>query len=413
VNKKKCVATVYKRSGGKWKAFRAMNCSVGKGSTPTPSGTYHMGQKFRWIRMVTEGVTTYEQYTIRFLGQYYLHSPCYSAPRKSRQKAHTYYTLGRHVTHGCIRFAVMDAKWIYENCKSGTKVTIYKSSKSGPLGKPKKVKYVKKHGRAWDPTDPDRRNPVFRMHKPEFTFDKAESVLYGRKYDLKDGVKVMNPNANQNITGKMKITKVTRNGKSIKTRNFSTKNLGEYKVTYYVKDKYCIKNNGKGTSKVFTFQVIDKTSLTGASDKVLQQAGVLNLLQGLKAKSLSKDLTKTIKVSVLTPEGEKQALTTAQAKAYEFTQDTEDRVYQVTYSVTNPYPRKAVTRTIKVTVKAAAEPEPQPEPEQKGKIPQSVSDSAASEAKQQTPELGSADSASGLESVDKASGLESVEEENE
>jgi hypothetical protein len=202
----------------------------------------------------------------------------------------------------------------------------------------------------------------------------------------------------------MKITKVTRNGKSIKTRNFSTKNLGEYKVTYYVKDKYCIKNNGKGTSKVFTFQVIDKTSLTGASDKVLQQAGVLNLLQGLKAKSLSKDLTKTIKVTVLTPEGEKQALTTAQARAYEFTQDTEDRVYQVTYSVTNPYPRKAVTRTIKVTVKAAAEPEPQPEPEQKGKIPQSVNNSAASEAKQQTPELGSADS---------ASGLESVEEENE
>lgn len=40
----------------------------------------------------------------------------------------------------------MDAKWIYNTCKVGTKVTIYRSKSPGPLGKPSGIK-VKYRGR--------------------------------------------------------------------------------------------------------------------------------------------------------------------------------------------------------------------------------------------------------------------------
>lgn len=358
VNKKKCVATVYKRARGKWKPYRAMLCSVGKRSTPTPSGTFHLGGKFRWIRMVTEGVTTYEQYTTRFHGEYYLHSPCYAAPRKNKQKAHTYYTIGKHVTHGCIRFAVMDAKWIYENCARGTRVTIYSSRHAGPLGKPSPVKYVKKHGRAWDPTDPDRRNPVFRMRKPRFTVKKADTVLYGKGYSLKAGVKVINTNAIQNLTRKMKISKVTRNGATIAARKFSTKKLGEYKVTYYIKDKYCIKNGGKGTRHTFTFRVIDRSSIGGVANKTLNQDERADLLRGVNARSLSRDLTGTIKITITKPDGSQRTLSATEAKNFLFDQAG---TYKATYAVTNPYPQKVVSKTATIAVKAK---EVTPEPEQ-------------------------------------------------
>ena len=360
INKNKCCATVYKKSGGKWKPYRAMVCAVGKKSTPTPSGTFYLGSKFRWIRMVTDGNTTFEQYTTRFYGEYYIHSPCYSEPSKNKENAHTFYTLGTHATHGCVRFCVMDAKWIYENCPSGTKVTVYSSSKSGPLGKPKKIKYVKKHGRAWDPTDPDPKNPVFKMRKPQFTINKAKKVKYGKKYSLTKGVKVMNTNAIQDLTSKMKVTKLTRNGKTIKLKNFSTKKLGKYKVTYYVKDKYCIKSGGKGTSKTFTFQVIDKSSITGTANKKADVNDTLNLLKGVKAKSLSKNLTSSIKVSVKLPDGTTRNLSAEDAKAYLIEQSG---TYKVTYTVTNPYPKKKVTKTISITV-AAPEPETPETPDQ-------------------------------------------------
>ena len=68
----------------------------------------------------------------------------------------------------------------------------------------------------WDPTDPKRGNPIFRMHKPKFIFKKKRVTYYGKKYTLKDKIKVINPNANQDISNGLKVLKLTRNGK--KTR---------------------------------------------------------------------------------------------------------------------------------------------------------------------------------------------------
>ena len=43
----------------------------------------------------------------------------------------------------------------------------------------------------WDPTDPKRGNPIFRMHKPKFIFKKKRVTYYGKKYALKEKIKVI------------------------------------------------------------------------------------------------------------------------------------------------------------------------------------------------------------------------------
>ncbi len=84
----------------------------------------------------------------------------------------------------------MDAKWIYNNCKVGTKVTVYRSATSGPLGKPKPIKVSQSRYAYWDPTDPDPANPYFKIRKPVITVSskKKLNVQYGSKYDLKSYV---------------------------------------------------------------------------------------------------------------------------------------------------------------------------------------------------------------------------------
>ena len=45
--------------------------------------------------------------------------------------------LGEQASQGCVRLAVSDAKWIYDNCPTGTNVSIYDDAENaGPLGKP-------------------------------------------------------------------------------------------------------------------------------------------------------------------------------------------------------------------------------------------------------------------------------------
>ena len=65
-----------------------------------------------------------------------------------------YNQLGRAVSHGCIRLAAGDAKYLYDNCPVGTTVKIfYGKSKDDPLGKPM-PKYVGSWNKNYDPTDP-------------------------------------------------------------------------------------------------------------------------------------------------------------------------------------------------------------------------------------------------------------------
>ena len=57
-----------------------------------------------------------------------------------------YNKLGSPASLGCVRLTTADAKWIYDNCKAGTKTLIYDNTETpGPLGKPEDVYKRQRH----------------------------------------------------------------------------------------------------------------------------------------------------------------------------------------------------------------------------------------------------------------------------
>ena len=82
------------------------------------------------------------------------HSVYYNNEKDNKSlSVSAYNKLGTMASHGCVRLAAGDCKWIYDNCKVGTKVEIYNNKKNpGPFDKPTPIKL--KAGQTWDPTDP-------------------------------------------------------------------------------------------------------------------------------------------------------------------------------------------------------------------------------------------------------------------
>lgn len=158
VNRTCNVVTVYsKDSNGEYTVpVKAMVCSVGTGGN-TPTGTFTTSDKYTW-RALYGGV--YGQYATRITGHILFHSVPYYTQSKDDLEWEEYNKLGQAASAGCVRLTVADAKWIYDNCKSGTTVIIYDSSDPGPLGKPSAQKIsADSPNRGWDPTDPDASNP--------------------------------------------------------------------------------------------------------------------------------------------------------------------------------------------------------------------------------------------------------------
>lgn len=132
-----------------------MVCSIG---TATPaSGVYSTTDKYTW--RLLEG-NVYGQYATRITGSILFHSVPYVEQNKGTLEWWEYDKLGTSASLGCVRLTVEDAKWIYTNCVSGTKVEFYSSATPGPLGKPSAKKISgDTEVRDWDPTDPDSNNP--------------------------------------------------------------------------------------------------------------------------------------------------------------------------------------------------------------------------------------------------------------
>ena len=240
----------------------------------------------------------------------------------------------------------MDAKWIYDHCKVGTKITIYSSKKAGPLGKPKAIH----SSSSWDPTDPVKSNPYFHMPRPVITISKskASTVQYGSNYKLKSKVTVKDPNTFMNITKYLKVSAVykysTAKGMYVRVSKFSTKSLGKYKIKYYVNDPY-----GSSKTKYYKIKVVDtaKPTISGAASKSVTTSDPVNLLDGVTANQATADRTSSIVVTVRTPDGSTTSLTKSQAMAYKFTKLGH---YRVNYSVANKYNSSAkASKTITIT----------------------------------------------------------------
>ena len=359
VNTQTNVVTIYKKSGKKYKPIKAMVCSSGGKLTPT--GTFRLKQKIGWCKLVGN---VWGQYSTVINGNYLFHSVPYSKKAKNKIIGKEYNKLGTSCSHGCIRLSVMDAKWISEMCPQGTKVVIFRSKSKGPLGKPKPLKVSFKHG--WDPTDPDSKNPNFRMPGPviKISSKKSKTVSYGGSYNIKKYVTAKDPNTFKDLTSAVKVHGIylNRDGKWVKVKSLDTKKSAKYKdkvayykITYKAYYKYC-----RQTSRLnFYVSVTDnsKPEFKGVPQTMtVTQGETVDLLKGITAKQKSCDRTKAINTTVmLQGDAGDEAVSTPtvysydDAKKYKFTEFGE---YTVTYSVTNKYKSSLKTsKTVHYTVK--------------------------------------------------------------
>lgn len=103
---------------------RTMVCSTGLNATPTPKGTFTSTSPVaRWGYFPK--FDCWAQYLYRIDGSILFHSVLYDSADESTLRWGSVYKLGSKASHGCVRLAVEDAKWIYNHCPAGTTITVY------------------------------------------------------------------------------------------------------------------------------------------------------------------------------------------------------------------------------------------------------------------------------------------------
>ena len=222
VNRKKNCVTVYTyNKNGKYNvAVRSMVCSCGQGDA-TPTGTFSIYTKTRWQPLFGN---VYGQYVTGFNGDILFHSVPYEEyENPDSVEVKDYNGLGKSISMGCVRLAVADAKWIYDNCPEGTTVRVYEDDIDGPLGTPPSMKINTKKSTSWDPTDDDKRNPYYKK-QPAFKGVEDSAIDEGEQFDEMKGIKAEDT-AGNDITEKVKVK-----------GSVNTDKPGEYLLRYSVKD---------------------------------------------------------------------------------------------------------------------------------------------------------------------------------
>ncbi|MBR1905463.1 MAG: L,D-transpeptidase family protein [Clostridiales bacterium] len=113
----KFFAGVFKGSKGNWKLVRFIYVGVGKAATPTKKGKHPIkGKKKKFFAGAVRC-----KYCTRYYKNYYFHSvPYYWNGKKVYSP-----TLGKRISHGCIRMATDDAKYIYKNVPKKSMAYVY------------------------------------------------------------------------------------------------------------------------------------------------------------------------------------------------------------------------------------------------------------------------------------------------
>jgi hypothetical protein len=225
VNRAANCVTVYGIDGkGEYTvAVKAFAASCGREGNETITGeNFTTSDKYEWGLMVD---STYGHYVVRISGSYLFHSVPYFSATGSSLETEEYNKLGSVASLGCIRMAVRDVKWIYDNCPAGTKVTIYDDAANpGPLGKPESIKIpVNSPNAGWDPTDTDPANPWLK-NSAAITGAADITVKVGEKANLKANVHATDTCGND-ITSKI-----------ITIGHYTFDQVGEYDIKYKVTD---------------------------------------------------------------------------------------------------------------------------------------------------------------------------------
>ena len=127
VNKGKHEVNAYKGAKGSWTCVRrAMRCTIGKSSTPTPSGSFRLDHKSSKTYGYKDfnGSTVF--YATRITAGNYFHSVLY---KKYCRNPYTHSpkdsTLGKNRSNSCIRLKLEDAKYIHQVTPKNTRVIVY------------------------------------------------------------------------------------------------------------------------------------------------------------------------------------------------------------------------------------------------------------------------------------------------
>ena len=111
-----CRTAIYYGRHGAWRPVKEWICSPGAPVTPTVTGEFTVtGKGYSF----GNGFTCY--YYTQFYGDYLYHSVLYYQNSFRVMDGR----LGMHLSHGCVRLDIDNAKWIYDNIPYGTKVIIW------------------------------------------------------------------------------------------------------------------------------------------------------------------------------------------------------------------------------------------------------------------------------------------------
>ncbi|MDO4501682.1 MAG: L,D-transpeptidase [Coriobacteriia bacterium] len=108
---------IYQGSKGNWKQIKFWKCTNGAPATPSRKGVFTVGS-----RGLSFGAGYTCWYWTQWSGNYLFHSVLYNPGSKTSIQDGR---LGIAASHGCIRLALDNARWIYNNIPRGTKVVVY------------------------------------------------------------------------------------------------------------------------------------------------------------------------------------------------------------------------------------------------------------------------------------------------
>lgn len=110
---------IYEGSKNKWNLEKEFPCSTGIEGEETPVGVFSVQTRAPWFFSPQYGQGG--KYYVQFMGNYLFHSVPFAEDKETIVDD----TLGKPASHGCIRLAVDDSKWLYDNVTDGSKVIIY------------------------------------------------------------------------------------------------------------------------------------------------------------------------------------------------------------------------------------------------------------------------------------------------
>ena len=223
INRALNTATIYQKGADGKFSEPVKAIAVSCGGENTPIGFFNLIGKHRWRLMVDD---VYAQYASRVTGHILIHSVPYYTEDAGDLCYKQFNKLGKTASHGCIRMACADAKWVFDNCAVGTPVEIYDNyNKSGPLGKPTVQKIPTSGTYAhWDPTDPAEENP-WNNRTPPTVIGASDRVLQlGEKFDPLKGVTAADAFEND-LTADITVDGVV-----------DTEKAGDYTLIYTVSD---------------------------------------------------------------------------------------------------------------------------------------------------------------------------------